>query len=95
MTDFLFKYLVKQYKPTTLKDLQSDFSLNNIQYQRLLDFASKQGVKVSAKAAEVARRAVNIEVKALLAKFYFTDQAYFQVVNANDQAIARSLQELN
>ena len=53
-----------------------------------------QEYKCPAKTIAIARNAVNREIKAVLAKFYFEEKAYYKVLNASDKAILRSLQEL-
>jgi len=94
LTEFLFNQVVNSYRPVSLKEVITDFKLSEEQYQQLISFAIKNGVKASPKAAEIARNAVDKEIKASLARFYFDDEAYYKVVNANDTAVLRSLQAL-
>ncbi|MEJ6981709.1 S41 family peptidase [Pedobacter sp. P351] len=94
LTEFLFSQIVNNYHPVSLKQLLTDFKLSDEDYQRLISIAVKKGVKVSPKASAVARKAVNKEIKASLAKFYFEDESYYKVVNSSDEAISRSLQEM-
>jgi carboxyl-terminal processing protease len=94
LTEFLFSQVVNHYRPTSLAQVISDFNLSEEQYEQLVSFAIKNGVKVSPKAAAIARKAVDKEIKASLARFYFDDEAYYKVVNASDTAVLRSLHEL-
>lgn len=94
LTEFLFSQVVNNYRPASLTQVISDFNLSEEQYEQLVSFAIKNGVKVSPKAASIARKAVDKEIKASLARFYFDDEAYYKVVNASDTAVLRSLHEL-
>jgi carboxyl-terminal processing protease len=94
LTEFMFNHLVKTYKPVSLNQIAAEFNLSDELYKRLVSIAAKSDVRTTPKAVEVAREAINNEIKALLAKFYFGEGAYFKVLNASDRVIARSLQEL-
>ena len=94
LTEFLFSQVVKTVRPTSLKQVVSEFNLTDSQYKHLVEVAIKSGVKTTEKTAGIAREAVTNELKALLARVYFGEEAYYKVLNLNDKAIARSLQEL-
>lgn len=94
LTEFLFSRLVNRYHPSSLKQIINDFNLSDAQYRQLIALAVKKGINTTGRTVEIARAAVNTEIKALLAKVYFDQESYFKVLNASDKAIARSLQEL-
>jgi carboxyl-terminal processing protease len=94
LTEFLFGHLLKEYKPTSLHQIENEFNLSDEQYQSLVHISEKNGVKATAASKKEARVAVNQDLKASLARVYFDDEGYFKVLNARDKAIARSLQEL-
>jgi len=94
LIQFLFNDITNGYHPASFTQLESEFNLSDEQYQRIVSIAMKQGIKMPLKTIDIARKAVNLEMKALLAKFYFDENAYYKVHNINDKAIIRSLQEL-
>lgn len=94
LTEFLFSQVAEEYQPSSLKSLINEFSLSDAQYQKLISIAIKSGIKTTERTTAIARKAVNTEIKALLGRMYFGDEAYYRVINARDKAIARSLQEL-
>lgn len=94
LVQFLFNDIIKKYHPTSFNQLVNEFNINDEHYQRIIAIAVKQGIKMPQKTMAIARKAVNEEIKALLAKFYFDENAYYKVHNTSDQAILRSLQEL-
>jgi carboxyl-terminal processing protease len=94
LTEFMFSHLLKEYKPASLKQIENDFNLSDDQYQSLINISEKSGVKASASSKKEARTAINQDLKASLARVFFDEEGYFKIQNANDKAIARSLQEL-
>jgi carboxyl-terminal processing protease len=94
LTAYLFNHVVHHYHPSSLGQLLNEFNLSTNEYRKLVDMAAKQGIKASPGMRGIARAAVNTEIKALLAKFYFDDQAYYKVLNAYDSAISKSIQQL-
>lgn len=94
LTEYVFSHMIQEYHPTSIKQLLTEFNVNDEQYKRLVAIAEKQGVKMPPKTIAIARDAVNREIKAVLAKFYFEEKAYYKVLNASDKAVLRSLQEL-
>ncbi|MBC8053525.1 MAG: S41 family peptidase [Sphingobacteriaceae bacterium] len=94
LTEFLFSKIIGTYTPASIKNIIDQYHLNDNQYQELISMAIKSGIKTNSRMNEIAREAVNTEIKALLGKVYFGDEAYYRVLNARDKVIARSLQEL-
>jgi carboxyl-terminal processing protease len=91
--EFVFNHLVAEKRPAALTEI-TETDLSEEEYHKFLAFVTQKGVKPKGSQATSARAAINKELKAVLARYYFGEEAYYKVVNSSDKVIARSLQEL-
>lgn len=91
LNEFAYSYLTRTTRPASLKDLMDKFSLSSRQYDQLRVLARKKKITFTAKEFEEARDLVMFDIKALLARFYFGEDAYYRVLNETDNMIERSL----
>lgn len=91
LNDFLYSTLVKEKQPVSPEDIIRNFSLKEQHYHQLISLASAKGVKYNEKLFKTASGHINADLKALLARYYFGEEGYQKVLNAQDSVIARSL----
>jgi carboxyl-terminal processing protease len=93
LKDFAYAGLLRVAEaPATLTSFIRNFKLSDEQYTTLLAFAKGRRVRFSENDAVYSRPVIDMELKALLARYYFGDEGYYKVINSNDKALARSLQ---
>jgi carboxyl-terminal processing protease len=56
--------------------------------------AAKRNVKAEETQVAASRKEIEIQLKALLARYHFGDEGFYKVLNAGDDAISRSLEVL-
>ncbi|WP_207429090.1 S41 family peptidase [Pedobacter sp. SYSU D00535] len=95
MAAFTYSSLVKKYSaPASLGELIREFKLDDELFSQLLTAARLRGVQVDQKLAQTARPAIAARLKALLARYYFGEEAYYRTRHVNDKVISRSLEIL-
>ncbi len=73
----------------------SKFEVTDEMVQSIIAAGEKEGVKGDEKSLEFARPLMKRQVKALIARDLFTPGHYFQVMNADDESIAKAVQVLS
>jgi carboxyl-terminal processing protease len=73
----------------------SKFEVTDEMVQSIIAAGEKEGVKGDQKSLEFARPLMKRQVKALIARDLFTPGHYFQVMNADDESIAKAVQVLS
>jgi carboxyl-terminal processing protease len=59
---------------------------------KIIEAGEKEGVKKDEKSIEFARPMVKKQMKALIARDLFSMSHYFQIMNADDEAIVKALE---
>ncbi|WP_423147379.1 S41 family peptidase [Rubrolithibacter danxiaensis] len=95
LEEFLFKYLVKEFNFSNPAQYLKSFTVSDTTYNKIISLAYSKGIKAGKKVVELSRPAINKELKALLGRYYFGNDMYYQVINDSDRVIARSLAVLN
>lgn len=91
---YLFNELIKEIGPAEAKDLTDSFKLNDDQYSRLIAIASVAGIEVNHETQKLTRPVIDLELRALLARYYFGNEMFYKVYNTSDKVIAKSLEIL-
>lgn len=94
VNDFLYGTLAREIQPASLEDFIKHFSLSGAHYKQLFQMAAAKGIKYNDKLFKEAQRHIGTDLKAMLARYYFGEEGYFRVLNADDNVIARSLAQL-
>lgn len=95
LNEFVFQHLVSRgTRFTNVSDLLRDFKLKEDDFAELKRLAAAKNIKSAMSDSPQSRKAIEADVKALLARYYLGDEGFYKVLNAEDQAIARSLDAL-
>lgn len=91
LNELVYSYLIKKARPTSLKDFLDKFSLSNNQYKQLQVLAERKKIKFTPEELKEANGPIMLDIRALLARFYFGEDAYYRVLNETDNMIEKSL----
>ena len=91
LNDFLYNSLIKEHAPDSLDEFVKTFTLSPGHYQQILALASAKGIKYNPRLFKVAERHINVDMKAMLARYYFGDLGFYKVLNSVDNVVSRSL----
>lgn len=71
------------------------FEVTDEMLEKIIDAGEKEGVKRDEKSIEFARPIMKRQMKALMARDLFSLSHYFQIMNADDEAIKKSMDVLS
>lgn len=74
------------------KTYSNKFEVTDEMVEKILAAGEKEGVKRDEKSIEFARPLMKRQIKALIARDLFTMSHYFEVMNADDEAIAKAVE---
>ncbi len=94
LTEFVFKSITGILHPAALNQFISEFSLSDTQYSKLISLAASRGLKFKDKEADNAKPAINTQVKAIAARYYYGDEGFYLAKNVEDKVIARALEAI-
>ena len=95
INDFVFKYLSANKKPfANVNELISNFRLASTDMARIEELATDEKITLNERQAELSRSLIETDVKALLARYLFGDEAFYKTLNAGDRVISRSMEVL-
>ncbi len=95
LNDFVFKKLaLTGPNYNTLTQLIKNFKLSDANFRELNDMAARQQIAGTENQADISKRLIESDLKALLARYFFGDEGFYKVLNADDRVIARSMEVL-
>ena len=95
LNDVLYNHLIRQNPGYhSAEEVIRNFKLNNQDVKKLIQMAAKRNIKASESQVEQSRREIEIQLKALLARYYFGDEGFYKALNSGDLTISRSLEVL-
>jgi len=95
--------LINDYVYTSLVTTAPDFSIDHYiehynlpknTYTNFVKLAKEKGIEVNSKEAIVARKLIELDMKALIARFYFGSEAYFRIKNDSDHMLTRAIEAI-
>lgn len=95
--------LINDYVYSNLVDAPPDFSIDHYianyelpkhTYAHFVERAREKDIDVDNKEAAVAQKLIELDMKALIARFFFGSEAYFKIKNGSDHMLARAVEAL-
>ncbi|SMO36587.1 S41 family peptidase [Solitalea koreensis] len=80
---------LKTYK--SLNDFLTGFSLNEKKLNEILKMASSKGLKYNLVGVKSAANPINTQLKAMVARWFWGEEGFYKVINAEDKMIAESV----
>src|SRR5690606_38975282 len=102
--DLIEKNIINQYIYHNMIGTPPAFSIENFMdeyrlpastYDRFIAWLRKREVDVPTRQAVISRDLIEKDMRALIAKFYFGDQAWFKIKNTGDRIVQRAIDELS
>ena len=96
INEFVFDHVLSRNLNLKHPDVfVKNFNLSSGDYEEIELMASAQKITPAPKQLDLSRKVIEMNVKALLARYYFGDEGFYKVLNAEDRVIARSLDVFN
>lgn len=96
LNNFVFTTLVKPgATPAPLNALVRGYRITDDQFNTLFAQAKARGIKAELPEINLTKPVLDLELRALLARFYFGDEGYYRVINSTDKVLSRSVQIFN
>jgi carboxyl-terminal processing protease len=96
INEFVFEHLLSRNSNSKDPDVfVKNFNLSSGDYEEIVHMASAQKITPSPKQLDLSKKVIETDVRALLARYYFGDEGFYKVLNAEDRVIARSLDVFN
>ncbi|HYK75878.1 MAG TPA: S41 family peptidase [Daejeonella sp.] len=93
VNEFVFRHLINfNAKPSQPEVFLQNFTISKSQYDELVKLAAARNITSNGQQIQLSKKAIENDAKALLVRYYFGDEAFYKLLNNNDQAIARSLE---
>jgi len=84
---------VQQY--ADFKTFVDKFEVTDDMINKIMDAGEKEGVKKDEKSVEFARPLLKKQIKGLIARDLFSTSHYFQIMNADDDAIKKAIEVIS
>ena len=91
---FVYNRLIASPPSFAIDNFIQDYELPNNVMQQFIQFARSQGVFVSPGDVNLSRQQLEGDMKALLGRYFFGNDAWFKVRNTQDYVIERALEIL-
>jgi len=91
---FVYNRLISSPPSFAIENFIEDYELPNNVIQQFIQFARSQGVFVSPGDVNLSRQQLEGDMKALLGRYFFGNDAWFKVRNTQDYLIERTLEIL-
>jgi len=94
INDYVYSYLVDTPPDFSIDHYIESYELPKNTYTNFVKLAREKGVDVDNKEASVAQKLIELDMKALIARFFFGSEAYFRIKNGSDHMLARAVEAL-
>lgn len=93
--NFIYHRMIDSPPSFAVENFIEDYEIPNTVYRDFIRFVREENVSVSLAESNLSRSIIEGDMKAILGKFFFGNEAWFKVRNHQDPTIMRSLQVLN
>lgn len=94
INDYVYSNLVSVPPDFSIDHFLNHYSLPKNTYNKFVEVAKHKGIAVNNKEAEAARELIELDMKALIARFFFGSEAYFKIKNNSDHLLSRAIEAL-
>lgn len=95
VSDYVYTNLVSRPPAYSLEKYINEYKIPNSIYARILEKAKKEGIHFTKKESDDCRSLVEADMKAIIGRYFFGDEAWYKIKNTNDGIIRRSVEVLN
>jgi len=94
INDYVYSNLVSTPPDFSIDHYMNHYSLPKDTYSNFVKLSQKKGIEVNNKQAALARKLIEADMKALVARFFFGSEAYFRIKNSSDHMLVRTVEAL-
>ena len=94
INDYVYSNLVSTPPDFSIDHYMNHYSLPKDTYSNFVKLSQKKGIEVNDKQAALARKLIESDMKALVARFFFGSEAYFRIKNSSDHMLVRTVEAL-
>jgi len=94
INDFVYSYLIASPPDFSIDHYMEHYVLPKDTYTLFVQIAQERGVEVNSQDARIAQKLIELDMKALVARFFFSEEAYFKIKNGSDHVLARAIETL-
>ncbi|MEH6307870.1 S41 family peptidase [Olivibacter sp. CPCC 100613] len=94
INDYVYSNLVSTVPDFSIDHFLTHYSLPKHTYGHFVELARRKEIEFNNKEAEIARQLIELDMKALIARFFFGSEAYFKIKNESDHMLARTIETL-
>jgi len=92
--DYVYTHLISSPPDYSIDHYITHYQLPSRTYLDFIQEAKERGITVSNKESKEAREWIEEEMRALVARFFFGNEAYFKVKNQSDRVVKRAVEAL-
>ncbi|MDM8174207.1 S41 family peptidase [Olivibacter sp. 47] len=94
INDYVYSRLVSTPADFSIDHFLTHYSLPKDTYSNFVELARRNEIEFNKREVEVARKLIELDMKALIARFFFGSEAYFKIKNGSDHMLARTIEAL-
>lgn len=94
INDYVYANLVSVPPDFSIDHFMEHYTLPKNTYSDFVELSRARGIDVSSNEAAVARKLIEADMKALVARFFFGGEAYFRIQNGMDHMLTRAIETL-
>jgi len=94
ISKFVYNHLISRPPSFAVENFIEDYHLSAASFQEFLRFARSQNVSYSQQEVNLSAKQLEEDMKALMGRYFFGNEAWFKVRNHDDYMIQRSLEIL-
>jgi carboxyl-terminal processing protease len=94
INDYVYSNLVSTPPDFSIDHYMNHYNLPKDTYSNFVKLSQKKGIEVNNKQAALARKLIESDMKALVARFFFGSEAYFRIKNSSDHMLVRTVEAL-
>jgi len=95
ISKFVYNKLISSPPSFAVENFIEDYHLSSANFKEFLEFLKSQGVNYSTQEVNLSSKQLEVDIKALMGRYFFGNEAWFKVRNHDDYIIQRSLEVLN
>ena len=94
INDYVYSNLVSTPPDFSIDHYMNHYSLPKDTYSNFVKLSQKKRIEVNNTQAGLARKLIEADMKALVARFFFGSEAYFRIKNSSDHMLVRTVEAL-
>ncbi|HUH20165.1 S41 family peptidase [Albibacterium sp.] len=95
ISKFVYNKLISSPPSFAVENFIEDYHLSPGTFKEFLEFLKSHDVNYSTQEVKLSSKQLEVDIKALMGRYFFGNEAWFKVRNHDDYMVQRSLEVLN